>query len=127
MQSAPAEVIVRGRAELERAFMEVRREVAHELKPALLVAAEPVRSESESLTVSNVENIGPKWSRMRIGMTPKAIYVAPRSRRRGGSPRKNLAGLLAAQMEAALKDKEEEVVAAVTVVIDVAAARNGFL
>lgn len=127
MAGAVGEVRIHGVPELERALMEVRREVTKELRPALLAAAEPVRAEAQTLSVAHIHNIGPQWSRMRIGVTPKAIYVAPRSHRRGGSPRKNLAPLLAVQMQDALEDKREEVVAAVTVVVDESAARNGFL
>jgi hypothetical protein len=122
-----AHIRIRGQRELEAAFMDVRREVVKELRPALLAAAEPVRSEAQSLAVQGIRNIGPQWSRMRIGATPKAVYLAPRSKRRSGSPRPNLAWGLALAMQNALEAKQEEVIAAVTVVVDVSAARNGFL
>jgi hypothetical protein len=124
-----AQVRVKGQKELERAFMELRRETLREIKPAILVAAEPVKREAEDLSVSNISNIGPVWSRMRVGATVKSVYVGLKVRKASGAgtPRPNLAGLLQAQMEAALDDKQEEVAQAVGLVVDESIARNGFV
>lgn len=58
--------------------------------------AEPVRADAESLAASGIRNIGPDWSRMRVGLTPDVVYVAPRKRgvKRGSRKRRNLAPLL---------------------------------
>jgi hypothetical protein len=50
-------------------------------KPAYLkLAAEPVRRDAEILAASSIANITHPWSRMRVGVTKRAVYVAPRKR-----------------------------------------------
>ena len=58
--------------------------------------AEPVRAEAASLAASSIRNIGPDWSRMRVGLTVDTVYVAPRQRgiKKGSRKRRNLAPLL---------------------------------
>jgi hypothetical protein len=91
----PYEAIrVTGLRELQRACNASEREVRLGVRAKLREAAEPVRARAEELAVGSIRNIGPVWSRMRVGVTPGAVYVAPRARRRGGSPRPNLGGLL---------------------------------
>ena len=121
-----AHIIVRGRAELEKAFLELRREVLREIKPALLTAAEPARRDAETIARENISNLGYPWSQMRIGATPRGVYIAPKSKRRRGSRRPNLAPLLAKSMQQAADQNQEKVVKAISVAVDVAAARTGF-
>lgn len=122
-----AEVAIKGREELERAFLEVRREVLLELKPAIAQVANEVRQDAETRAGAEISNIGPRWQRMRLGVTLKAVYIAPRSRRQGGSPRKNLAGLLMDRaMQPALDEHGEKVVHRISEVCDAAAARHLF-
>ena len=118
---------IKGQAELERAFMELRREVLTEMRPTLRKVAEPVRALAEEKADTSIRNIGPRWGRMRTGVTVRGVYVAPRSKRQGGSPRPNLAGLLMDRaMQPALDEKQDEVVAAFGLMVDESAVRNGF-
>lgn len=118
---------LKGGAELERAFLQLRREVLAELKPALREIADVVRSDAEQRAGANIENIGPRWQRMRVGVTAKVVYVAPTSRRHGGSPRPNLGGLLMDQaMQPALDANQEAVVARLDALVNASAAFAGF-
>jgi hypothetical protein len=123
----PTELRIKGQAELERAFLELRREVFLEMKASLLEGGKAVAEESQRRIPGDASNIGGRWSQFRIGATVKGVYVAPRFHRRSGSPRKNLAPLLAKAMEDALDDKKEEIEAAFSTLVDVSAAKHGFL
>jgi hypothetical protein len=118
---------VKGDKELERAFLELRREVLTELRPAMRKIGEGVRTLAEQKAGADIANIGSQWGRMRIGVTTRMFYVAPRSRNHGGSKRPNLAGLLMQKaMVPAADEKRTEMVAAVDALVKVSAHRNGF-
>lgn len=89
---------VEGLRELQRAFARADKTLSHELRDGLKDAAEPVRRAAEGLAVQNIRRIGIPWSRMRTGVTRKAVYVAPVQRgvkSRGGPRRRaNLFDLL---------------------------------
>jgi len=87
-------VRVRGLRELSRAFALADRTLSRELSSSLREAAEPVRAEAEALAVASIPRIGLPWSRMRVGVTRKSVYVAPKERGGKGRSRPNLAGLL---------------------------------
>lgn len=127
MAGGVGEIVVRNRAELEKAFLQLRKDVVRGIKPALLEAAEPAKRDAEMLSTENISNIGTRWSRMRVGATVKGVYIAPKTKRSRGSKRPNLAPLLAQQMQQAADRNQEKVVKAIGDVVDVAAARNGFL
>ncbi len=42
--------------------------------------AEPVKREAQELAVREISRIGTPWSTMRIGITQKVVYVAPKQR-----------------------------------------------
>lgn len=68
-----------------------------ELDETLRDVAEPVRASAESLAVSGIVRVGIPWSRMRVGVTRRAVYVAPQkrgSRRRTARSRPNFARLM---------------------------------
>ena len=71
---------VHGLQELNRAFARADRTVRLEKNKRLRRAAEPVRADAESLAVGRITRIGPQWSRMRVGVTTKVVYVAPKER-----------------------------------------------
>lgn len=120
-----AGVRVSGLRELQRACRASEREVRLGVRSRLREAAEPVRAAAEQLAVGNIRNIGAAWSRMRTGVTASAVYVAPAARRRGGSARPNLGGLLMREaMEPALEQRRGEVEHAVEKAIDDIADRN---
>lgn len=91
-------LIASGFTDMQRAFAIAERSLSKETKVALRDVAEPVRHDAELLAVTRIRKIGLPWSRMRIGVTKSAVYVAPKQRRGKGSSRRrarpNLAGLL---------------------------------
>lgn len=122
---------VKGQKELERAFLDLRRDVLIGLKPAILAEAEDVRraavfqvTEGEDKTT----NIGVKWSQVRIGVTPQLAYIAPKIRRsRGGLRRPNLAPKLAAAYEDAANQEADAFLARINELVTLAAAKNDLL
>jgi hypothetical protein len=106
-------VRVRGLRDLERAFARFGAAEKKMLTASLAAAAEPVRVRAQELAASRIRNIGPRWQEMRVGVTTRLVYVAPKHRR-GRNPnlaRPNLAPLLMDRaMSPALAEKEAEVV-----------------
>lgn len=124
---AAAEIRIKGKAELERAFKQLRREVLAELKPALREIADVVRRDAEQKAGAEIATIGPAWSRMRVGVSASGVFVVPKSRRRGGSPRPNLGPLLLDRaMQPALDENKAAVMARLDTLVDASAARSGF-
>lgn len=118
---------VEGLRELSRAFNHMSRDLNRELRAELKEVAEPVRRSAENMARANIPNIGPRWSRMKIGVTQKTVYIAPKSRRRRGTPRKNLAGLLVKQaMLPARNQNEAAVVRGVERMLDRLQYESGF-
>ena len=108
----PGTIKVEGVERVVAGLKAVDKATKREVRAGIKEAALPVQQRSEELAVSNIRNIGDRWSRMRIGSRGASLaYVAPRARRRGGSPRPNLAPLLKRQMNTALDDSREEVTA----------------
>lgn len=86
-----AEVTVRGLRELEILLATEGPKAKRELNKRLRLVAEPIRADAESLAATTITRIGPKWSRMRVGVTRTLVYVAPRERGvkgRGPDPRR---------------------------------------
>ena len=122
-------VIVHGLPELQRAFRKISGDLDKELKAELKKAAEPVKVRAQSLAMSKISHMprSPRWSAMRIGVTTKGVYMVPQAKRRGGSGRPNLKGLLLSQsMDPALQEKQAEVVEGVGQMIDHLSRANGF-
>src|SRR5574337_1542478 len=71
---------VRGYSELQRAFALASRELIKDLRSRLREIAEPVRRDAEQRASTEIRNIGPDWSQMRVGVTRRVVYVAPRER-----------------------------------------------
>jgi hypothetical protein len=91
---AAAEVRIEGLRELNRALSKINKEVAKEVRNSLTKSAEPVRQTAESLAFTDISNIGPVWGRMRLGTTMRGVYIAPATRRSGGSSRPTFGTLL---------------------------------
>lgn len=107
----PPAIILRGQRELVRAFDKAGPDAKKRLRHALRDVAEPVRADAEQLALETIPRIGPKWSRMRVGVTTRLVYVAPVTRSTGGAddPRRrpNFADLvLGRAMEPALERNE---------------------
>lgn len=119
-----ATIAVRGLTELQRAFKVAAPEAQRELRKALRLVAEPVKNDAEQLARSNISRIGVPWSQMRVGVTQKVVYVAPKQRgvksrtdRRFRRP--NFFDLLMGRsLEPALERNEARVEAAVQVALD---------
>ena len=107
-------VHVEGLAQLDRAFKQADAKLHRELRGSLERAAEPVRADAERLAAAGIRRIGLPWSQMRIGVTARSVYVAPKHRGARGRTRKrpNLAVLLLGRaMLPALERNQAEVVA----------------
>lgn len=76
----PPAVVVRGQRELIGLFARADKESRLELRKTLREVAEPIRSDAERLAAAGIPRIGPRWSRMRVGVTARLVYVAPRQR-----------------------------------------------
>lgn len=79
---------VEGLRELQRAFKRADGTLQKDFRASLRVAAEPVRASAETLAVENIRRIGVPWSRMRVGVTQREVYVAPRQRGQKGKDRR---------------------------------------
>ena len=100
---------VEGLRSLQRASTAAGKETAREVTRALKESAGPVQATAQRLALAS--GAGTRWSRMRIGATSTKVYVAPASRRRGGSPRPNFAGrLMGKALLPALAAEEDETV-----------------
>src|SRR5262245_51912125 len=88
---------IRGLRELDAAFAAASKAEQKGLRLGLAEAAEPVERDAERLARERISRIGEAWPQMRIGVTSRLVYVAPRQRARSGNPnlkRPNLATLL---------------------------------
>lgn len=124
MPASKETVRVEGLGHLQRAFKLADSELKVELRTTLRAVAEPVRSDAERLATATIPRIGVPWSRMRVGVTTRAAYVAPRqrgklSRANRRLRRPNLADLLLGRaMEPALAENHGRVIAGVERMLD---------
>ncbi len=121
-------VKVHGLRELNRTWKAMGKDVQKNARNTLKEVGEPVRQAAEQLALAEIRNIGDRWSQMRLGVTTKLVYVAPKARTRGaGTPRPNLAGLLLQRaMLPAVERNEQNVVAGLERMLDRMADREGF-
>ncbi len=122
---AAAGIKVKGFTELNRALKNADKETRLGIRKVERQVAEPVRVDAQELAVREISHIGNQWAAMRIGVTQKLVYVAPKQRRKRGSPRPNLAGLLLKKaMEPALEKNRAEIERAMEEALD--AMANNF-
>lgn len=97
-------LVVKGLRELVRADQKATKETRLGVKPALREAAEPVRREAENLAGRRIRNMGrsPAWSGMRVGVTTRVVYVAPKKR---GARKRAVARLRRPNLAALLLDR----------------------
>lgn len=127
MAASSAAVRVEGYKELVQAFKKMEGELPKELNDALRDAGEKPRSLAERLAGSEIRNISGGWERMRLGVTSRGVYIAPATRRRGGSPRPNLAvELMKEAMWPAVESTQEQTVRRLERMIDQLGSANGF-
>lgn len=128
---------VGGLRDLVQTFRELVPALATAWRAELKEIAEPVRAAAEANAEDNIPHIGAAWARssfggtgapwaqMRIGVSVDTVYIAPKARNKGGSKRKNLAGLLEKQMDDALEEKTPEIVARMGLMVDRLIERYG--
>lgn len=114
---AESEIRVEGLREMNRAFARADKRLKKELTGRLREAAEPVRSDAERGVVSEIRNVreGDKWSKMRVGVTQRLVYVAPKqrgvkSKARAQHRRPNLAQAMLDPFDKALAGNRDRVV-----------------
>jgi len=123
----PEAVYVRGMRELVRTFDRLPREYRAEVRSELAESAEGVAERAEELALAGIRNIGEPWSRMRVGVTARSVYVAPRQRSRRTRRRPNFARLLLERaMEPALRERAHEVRRRLEEALDRLGRKEGF-
>lgn len=123
---ASASVEIEGLREFQRNLAKINRGAAGAVRKGLRRAASPVAKHVQTVAVRDIRNVGPAWSRMRIGAPAGQVYIAPRARNRGGSPRPNMAGLLGHSMRSGVRDKRSEFIRDVEREFDDLARSAGF-
>ena len=104
----------------------MEKDVAKELRKELRTAVDPIRAAAED-RAGSIGNVGPRWARMKAGVTLRGAYIAPASKRAGGSPRPNLAGLfLDRAMVPAVNEGAGEVAEKVDAMLDRFGRDHGF-
>lgn len=90
-------LVVNGLSDLQKAWAVADKETSRELRAALRDAAKPVQSDAQALAMHTIDNMTLPWSRMKIGVTRRSVYVAPghRETRVKSRKRPKLADLLA--------------------------------
>ena len=71
---------VSGYRELQRAFGEYDKDAKKALASELRLVADSVRGEAERLASSEISRMTEPWAHMRVGITSKSVYVAPKKR-----------------------------------------------
>lgn len=80
MATAGRGIVVSGLSDLQKAWRVADAETAKEFRSALREAAEPVRKDAARLARISIPRNTPAWSAMRVGVTQKSVYVAPKHR-----------------------------------------------
>jgi hypothetical protein len=110
-----AAVDVKGLADLNRAFARADKKLKTEWRKELRTIGEPTRRSAESKAAVKVRRMdrSPGWAGMRVGITRREVYVAPKKRgqKRGLRKRPNLAPLLMERaMIPALEEHQTQIV-----------------
>jgi len=126
-------VYVQGLTELSRAFTAMSRDLRNDLRAELRQVGEPVRQAAEQNAGREITRIGTRWRKMRLGVTQRLVYIAPRQRGRNTKRnyrryhRPNLAGLLLERaMVPALDRHEQQVVLDLERMLGRLAGEQGF-
>jgi hypothetical protein len=73
-------VAVHGWRELQRLLAKTDKESRKQIRVVEREIAEPVKVVAESFALTRISHIDKRWWRMRIGLTQRFLYVAPRQR-----------------------------------------------
>lgn len=124
---ASATVEIEGLREFQRNLRKISRGAAGAVRKGIREAAKPVAEHVEGKARSEIRNIGPAWSQIRIGAPSGQVYLAPKQRNRGGSPRPNLAGaLMTRAMLPGVREKRRDFIREVEKSFDRLADSAGF-
>lgn len=100
-------LVVKGLADMQKAWTVADRETSKELRAALRESARPVQQDAQALALHTIRRMTVPWSRMKIGVTRRSVYVAPKQRETRIKTRKRpkFADLLAARAMQPALDK----------------------
>lgn len=124
-----AAVHVEGLKDVQRALNKINKDASKRVRKELRTVAKPVKATAEALAVQEITNIGPAWSRMRIGAPAGSVYVAPRQRgqKQGPAKRANLAIMLADEVfSPTLAQHEDQIMRDVEEALDRLGHEAGF-
>lgn len=124
MATRNATLRVEGYNELQRAFALADPALQKRLRATLIDAGSPVRTDAEHLASTEIRHVGAEWSRMRVGVTRRVVYVAPvaRGTREAKRKRPNMGTLLMRRaLEPALDQNSGRTLATVEHMLDVLA------
>jgi hypothetical protein len=124
-------VAVRGLSDLTRDLKRMAAtDLSTDLRDELRKVAEPIAYRAEQLAVSEISHMGTSsWRKMRIGVTSKVVYIAPRQHgKKVGAQKRPAFGLYLYEqaMEPALDEFAPLLNARVEKAIDNFALVNGF-
>lgn len=95
-------VDVRDLRAFQRDLKRLNADAAKTLREGLKEAGEPVRADAEQKAVAGIRNIGSRWSRMKLGITTKEVYIAEAQRGPRAGSQKSRPNLAIELMEQAL-------------------------
>lgn len=108
-------LVVRNLKQLTATFSKAPSDVNRAYRAELRTVGEPTRKSAETLATGRIRKMTVPWSKMRVGITQKLVYVAPRQRgvkgRAGQSHRRPKFGTLMMDraMEPALREHEGQI------------------
>ncbi len=106
-------VRVKGLKELQADFKSMSKDVDKDLVKQLKKVADPVKNDAESMAMSRITNMTPRWAGMKIGVTAArdVVWMKPSARGRGGRSRPNFAELLFTRsMDPAVVQNENHII-----------------
>lgn len=137
MPGVAAGLEVQGLRALQRSFAAVSVELDRGLRKELKQFADPIATDVERTAVRDVSGLrrarDPKWSKMRVGVTRRLVYVAEKERGRLSRHNPRLRRpefgvyLYETAMEPVLRRHEPELAPRLTALIDGISQANGFL
>ena len=103
-------IVVTGLEDVSRAFGRIDTKLKGSLRKSLVGAAEPVKARADALGPERIRNlhVGDPWSRNRIGVTQRTVYVAPVERGRSRNPKSKRPNFKALMLERAYEPALEE-------------------
>ncbi len=73
-------ITVDGWRELQRDFAKADKDSQKEMKALVRQVAEPVKADAQGFAAERIPTVTLPWATMRVGVTQKLVYVAPKQR-----------------------------------------------